>query len=183
MNLANRLTVARLVCIPFIMICLTVDTPFTRWAAMAIFIIASVTDFFDGIIARSRNEITVLGKFLDPLADKALVCTVLVYMVNEQLCDPIVLIVVLIREFIVSGVRMAAVSDGKVVAANLFGKAKTLFQMVALATILGLRALLPQWSGLQMLSQVCCWIIAVLTALSGWTYVWDNREVFKEGNA
>ena len=180
MNLPNKLTVARLCSLPLLMLCLSGTSGPALWGAFIIFVLASFTDWLDGRIARSRNLITNLGKFLDPLADKALVCTVLVYFVAMGYAHPIAVILVLAREFVVSGVRMAAVTEGKVIAANIYGKAKTVFQMVSIGAILALRAIDPAFSWLPLFSNICCWIIAALTAASGAVYVIDNKEVFKE---
>lgn len=180
MNLPNKLTVARLCALPILMVCFAGNSKVALWGTFAIFVAASFTDFLDGKNARSRNLVTALGKFLDPLADKALVSTVLVYFVAMGYAHPVAVIVVLIREFVVSGVRMAAVTKGTVIAANIYGKIKTLFQMVSIGTILGFRAIDPGFSWLPMVSNICCWISAALTLASGATYVVDNREVFKE---
>ncbi len=180
MNLPNKLTVARLCSLPLLMLCFSGGTKAAHWGAFAIFVLASFTDWLDGRIARSQNLVTALGKFLDPLADKALVSTVLVYFVAMGYAHPIAVILVLAREFVVSGVRMAAVTEGKVIAANMFGKVKTAFQMVSIAVILALRAIDPTFAWLPLVSNICCWIIAALTAASGAVYVIDNKEVFKE---
>lgn len=180
MNLPNKLTVARLCSLPFLMLCLAGESKPALWGAFVIFVLASFTDWLDGRIARSQNLVTALGKFLDPLADKALVCTVLVYFVKMGYAHPIAVIIVLAREFVVSGVRMAAVTEGKVIAANMFGKVKTAFQMVSIGAILALRAIEPSFSWLPLVSNICCWVIAALTVASGAVYVIDNKEVFKE---
>ncbi|MBQ9959474.1 MAG: CDP-diacylglycerol--glycerol-3-phosphate 3-phosphatidyltransferase, partial [Oscillospiraceae bacterium] len=140
MNLPNKLTVARLVAVPALMVCFAFESPLALWGAFVLFVVASLTDFLDGRIARARGLITVLGKFLDPLADKALVCTVLVCFVAFGYAAPAAVIIVLAREFVVSGVRMAAVSSGRVIAANMFGKVKTAVQMVGLGAVLFFRA-------------------------------------------
>ncbi len=180
MNLPNKLTVARICSLPVLMLCFSSNSKLSLWGAFLIFVAASFTDFLDGRIARSQNLITNLGKFLDPLADKALVCTVLVYFVAMGYAHPVTVIIVLAREFVVSGVRMAAVTEGKVIAANIYGKIKTAFQMVSIAAILFLRAVNPEFSWLVVTANVCCWIIAALTAASGAVYVIDNKEVFSE---
>ena len=180
MNLPNKLTVARMLSLPVLMLCFAGTSGLALWGAFIIFVAASITDFVDGRIARSRNLVTNLGKFLDPLADKALVCTILVYFVSMGYAHPIAVILVLAREFVVSGVRMAAVTEGRVVAANIYGKAKTAFQMFSIAAILFLRAMDPTFTWLQTVSNICCWIIAALTAASGAVYVVDNKDVFKE---
>ena len=180
MNLPNKLTVGRLVAVPVIMVCMSLDNAAARWAAFALFVLACLTDFLDGKIARSRGLVTNLGKFLDPLADKALVCAVLTYFVQSGFAHPAAVIIVLLREFVVSGVRMAAVTQGRVVAANIFGKIKTAFQMVSMSAILFFAALMPEAGWLVTFSNVCVWIIAALTAASGVVYVVQNRDVFAE---
>ena len=179
-NLPNKLTVARLASLPFLIAFFYLDSPVGRWGVAILFILASITDYLDGRIARSRNLVTSLGKFLDPLADKALVSSVLVCFVEIGYASAAAVIIVLIREFVVSGIRMEAASRGKVVAANIFGKAKTFFQMVSMTVILVLRALYGDVSWLITTSGILCWIIAALTALSGITYVIDNKEFISE---
>lgn len=180
MNLPNKLTVARLAALPFLIGFFYVDSNWARWVVLVLFVLASITDYLDGRIARSRNLVTSLGKFLDPLADKALVSSVLVCFVEIGFASAAAVIVVLVREFVVSGVRMEAANRGKVVAANIFGKAKTLFQMVSMTVVLFLRALCGDVAWLVTTSNILCWIIAVLTALSGIVYVIDNKEVISE---
>jgi CDP-diacylglycerol--glycerol-3-phosphate 3-phosphatidyltransferase len=143
-------------------------------------VLASITDYLDGKIARSRNLVTSLGKFLDPLADKALVSSILVCFVEIGYASAAAVIVVLIREFVVSGIRMEAANRGKVVAANIFGKAKTFFQMVSMTVIFFLRAIYGDVTWLLTTSGILCWIIAVLTALSGIVYVVDNKDIISE---
>ncbi len=180
MNLPNKLTVARLASLPFLIACFYMDSAVGRWGAFVLFVLASITDYLDGKIARERNLVTSLGKFLDPLADKALVSSVLICFVEMGYSTAAAVIIVLVREFVVSGVRMEAASRGIVVAANFFGKAKTMFQMVSLTAALFLRALYGDPAWLVTVSNVLCWIIAVLTALSGIVYVVDNKEIISE---
>ncbi len=180
MNLPNKLTVARLVAVPVIMVCMALEAPWAAWAVFALFVLACITDFLDGQIARKRNLVTDLGKFLDPLADKVLVCTVLTCFVASGYAHPAAVIIVLFREFVVSGIRMNAADKGRVVAANIYGKIKTLFQMVSLSAVLFFRALTPGAEWLPLVSNICVWIIAAITAVSGVTYVIQNRDVIKE---
>ena len=180
MNLPNKLTVGRLCSLPFLIACFYIDSPLGRWGLFGLFVLASITDYLDGKIARSRNLVTSLGKFLDPIADKALVSSVLVCFVEIGYASAAAVIIVLIREFVVSGVRMEAASRGKVVAANIFGKAKTLFQMVSMTVILFLRALYGDPAWLITISNILCWISAVITALSGIVYIIDNKEILSE---
>ncbi len=180
MNLPNKLTVARLLSLPFLIACFYIDSPLGRWGLLILFVLASITDWLDGRIARSRNLVTNLGKFLDPIADKALVSSVLTCFVEIGYASAAAVIIVLIREFIVSGVRMEAASRGKVVAANIFGKAKTMFQMVSMTAILFLRAICGDPAWLITTSNILCWISALITALSGIVYVIDNKEILSE---
>lgn len=179
-NLPNKLTVARLASLPFLIAFFYLDNPIGRWGTVVLFVLASITDYLDGRIARSRNLVTSLGKFLDPLADKALVSSILVCFVEIGYASAAAVIVVLIREFVVSGIRMEAANRGKVVAANIFGKAKTFFQMVSMTVILFLRAIYGDVTWLLTTSGILCWIIAVLTALSGIVYVVDNKDIISE---
>jgi CDP-diacylglycerol--glycerol-3-phosphate 3-phosphatidyltransferase len=179
-NLPNKLTISRLVSLPLLIACFYIDSPLGRWGLLVLFVLASITDYLDGRIARSRNLVTSLGKFLDPIADKALVNSVLVCFVEIGYASAAAVIIILIREFVVSGVRMEAASRGKVVAANIFGKAKTLFQMVSMTVVLFLRAECGDPSWLITTSNILCWISAAITALSGIVYVVDNKEILTE---
>ena len=179
-NLPNKLTISRLASLPFLIACFYVDSPVGRWGTAVLFILASITDYLDGKIARSRNLVTTLGQFLDPLADKALVSSVLVCFVEIGYASAVPVIIVLIREFVVSGIRMEAANRGKVVAANIFGKAKTMFQMVSMTAVLVLRAVYGDTSWLITTSGILCWIIVLLTALSGIVYVIDNKDIISE---
>lgn len=180
MNLPNKLTISRLVSLPFLIACFYIDSPFGRWGLLVLFVLASITDYLDGRIARARNLVTSLGKFLDPIADKALVNSVLVCFVEIGYASAAAVIIILIREFVVSGVRMEAASRGKVVAANIFGKAKTMFQMVSMTAVLFLRAVYGDPAWLITTSNILCWISAAITALSGIVYVVDNKEILTE---
>ncbi len=134
MNLPNKLTLIRVLLIPvFIVFVQFVNLPYAKAIALAVFCIASFTDFLDGYIARKNNLVTDFGKFMDPLADKLLTTVALIYMCVDGICSPIALILILAREFAVSGVRMvAASSGGEVIAANIWGKVKTVLQMVTI---------------------------------------------------
>lgn len=135
MNLPNRLTILRIVLVPFFIAAILIPFPFHYLAALAVFGAASLTDYFDGTIARKRNLVTNFGKFSDPLADKILVLSALLCFVQNGLCDALLVIVVIFREFAVSSVRLMAASEGKVVAANIWGKVKTVTQITAIIII------------------------------------------------
>ena len=165
--------------VPFVFIMLTdVCGPMSKWIALAIFIIASLTDLLDGKIARKYNLVTNFGKFMDPLADKAVSSAVLVMLVGEGLADPVCVILILLREFMVSGVRLSAAGQGRVVAANNWGKLKTGVMNVGIIVILALRSMNVSWIGPVSLAFMVA--SAALAALSGVIYLIQNRDVLRE---
>lgn len=175
MNLANKLTVLRIMLVPIFLICAMIDTTTTNIIALSIFIIASVTDKLDGYIARSRNQITNFGKFMDPLADKLLVTCALILLVEKGIIAAWVVVVIIAREFIVSGLRTLAASQGVVIAASNWGKLKTVIQMIAI--IMGLLSLVynPEW--LNIITQVTIYIAAVITIVSGVDYFIKGKDI------
>lgn len=175
MNLANKLTVLRIMLVPIFLICAMIDTTTTNIIALSIFIIASVTDKLDGYIARSRNQITNFGKFMDPLADKLLVTCALILLVEKGIIAAWVVVVIIAREFIVSGLRTLAASQGVVIAASNWGKLKTVIQMIAI--IMGLLSLVynPEW--LNTITQVTIYIAAVITIVSGVDYFIKGKDI------
>jgi len=137
MNLANKLTIGRIFLVPvFLLFIAAKGIPYGTFIATGIFIIASLTDKLDGYIARSRNQITTFGKFMDPLADKLLVTAALISLVELQVVPSWAAIVIIAREFAVSGLRTIAASDGKVIAASWWGKIKTVIQIIAIILLL-----------------------------------------------
>ena len=174
MNLANKLTMLRVVMIPAFVIVLYADFEGCRYVALALFAIASFTDFLDGYIARSRNLVTDCGKFMDPLADKVLVMTAMLMFVSWGQMPAWVLAVVLARELAVSGLRMIAATEGKVIAAAWSGKVKTASTMVCI--ILMLLPIPP------VLNTVCWGIILVTTVYSGVEYFTKNKHVIDWSN-
>ncbi len=172
MNTANKLTLLRIALIPVFLIILYWGFPYANWVALAVFIIASVTDFADGYIARSRNMITDFGKFMDPLADKMLTMAAMCWFVQNGEMFGWVLALVLLREFAVSGMRLVAVEQGKVIAAAWSGKIKTASTMVCICLMLAFNA---AW--LDMLSQI---VILVTTLYSGVEYFIKNKDVFSK---
>ena len=179
MNLPNKLTIFRVILIPFFIVFLLVpDMPFLpstewgEWIALAIFVIASLTDMLDGKIARKYNLITDFGKFMDPLADKCLVMAALCWFVETGDMVGWVLAAVLLREFAVSGMRLIAVEKGRVIAAGWSGKVKTASTMVCICLMLfGI----PHW-----LNLACQGVILVTTVYSGVEYFVKNWDVFSE---
>lgn len=197
MNVPNRLTLLRIALVPVFVAFMCVEAIPLRFVwALLVFIAASVTDLLDGKIARKRNLITNFGKFLDPLADKILVASALVCFVELKWTASWVVIIILLREFAVSGVRLAAVSSEKntVIPANMWGKVKTVFTMVSIITILfmhilmsfnliyDLSALIPgiNLSGLafpvQIISDILMYLTAAITLVSGVKYIYDYRS-------
>lgn len=137
MNLPNKLTVLRVILIPFFLVALLVDAiPGGKWIALAIFCIASITDTLDGQIARRRNLVTNFGKFMDPLADKLLVCSAMIAMIDLGRIPSWVVIIIIAREFIISGFRLIASDNGVVIAAGWWGKVKTVVQMVMIIVLI-----------------------------------------------
>lgn len=187
MNLPNKLTLARIVLVPVFMVLAQMSQYGTEnfssvWylAAGIVFAVASFTDFLDGYLARKWNLVTDFGKFADPLADKLLTTVALLYMMRDGVCSLWVVAIILAREFAVAGVRMVAASSNKVIAANMWGKVKTVLQMVTVLFYYFAAAFAGSTSiGLIfMITQVLCWAVAVVTLLSGGIYLWQNRECF-----
>lgn len=178
MNLPNKLTILRVIMIPFFVLALLYnggENQTLRYVAAAIFIIASLTDMLDGKIARKYNLVTNFGKFMDPLADKLLVCSALICLVELKELPAWMVIVIISREFIISGFRLVASDNGVVIAASYWGKFKTTFQMIAVVLlILGIPAL-------SMVTTAVVWIALVLTVISLVDYITKNVNVLKEG--
>ena len=172
MNTANKLTILRVFLIPVFLLVLYLQVPGANYWALAIFIAASLTDTLDGYIARHYNQVTDFGKFMDPLADKCLVVAAMLWFVEIGQMPGWALLVVIIREFSVSGLRMVAADKGRVIAAGWSGKVKTASTMVCICLMLfGI----PHW-----LNLVCQGIILVTTVYSGVEYFAKNWDVFQE---
>lgn len=194
MNLPNKLTLLRIILVPFFIIAMLVNFTFHYLVAGCIFGIASVTDTLDGKIARSRNLVTDFGKFADPLADKILVLTALVCFLQVGLLGSfgaIPVIIVLFREFAVSGIRLVAASSGKVVAANIWGKIKTVSQMVGISVIFAMQVVLEVLNAMKIstgfVSEVfyyigngLIWLSTLFTLISGIIYLKDNIGFLKD---
>lgn len=178
MNLANKITIARIFLIPIFMVFLLAKIPYGVTIAALIFIIAALTDSLDGYIARSKNQITKLGKFMDPLADKLLVTAALVSLVQMDKLSAWVVVVIISREFVVSVFRAIAAAEGIVIAASPWGKAKTVSQIVAIISIL-LNNYPFNLFGFPFAS-LAIWIAVILTIISGIDYVYSNRRVLKQ---
>ena len=206
MNLPNKLTLTRILLVPVFMVFVSLTQIGTEdfnptWYLVAgiVFAAASFTDFLDGHLARKWNMVTDFGKFADPLADKLLTTVAFIYMLRDGVCSPVVLCIILAREFAVSGLRMVAAGakDGKVIAANMWGKVKTVLQMLTIIFyyfgtvestgmfhfIFYYFGTALTWGNSVMIGADCvflsywlCWLVAVATAISGIKYLWDNRS-------
>ena len=190
MNLPNKLTLTRIILVPVFMIFVSltsrdsiVDGNFNATfylLAGIVFAAASFTDFLDGHLARKWHMVTDFGKFADPLADKLLTTVAFIYMMRDGVCSPVVLCIILAREFAVSGLRMVAAGakDGKVIAANMWGKVKTVLQMLTILFYYFTVSLTGNVLGQQCadIASVLCWVVAAVTAISGIKYLWDNRS-------
>ncbi len=175
MNLPNKLTMFRVVLIPFFVVLLLVDiTPYDNWIALVIFIVASLTDLLDGKIARKYNLVTNFGKFMDPLADKLLVCSALICLVEMERIAAWMVIVIIAREFIISGFRLVASDNGVVIAASYWGKFKTTFQMVMICLMIA------DLEALSLLTAIVTWAAVILTVVSLVDYLVKNRSVMQE---
>ncbi len=179
MNLPNKLTILRVLLIPFFVFFLLVPVvPCSNYVAVAIFIIASLTDLADGKIARKYNLVTNFGKFMDPLADKLLVCSAMICLVATGQLAAWMVIVIISREFIISGFRLVAADNGVVIAASYWGKFKTTFQMLMIIV------LILDFPGrvFEILGICLTWIALILTVVSLCDYLIKNRAVLKEQN-
>ncbi|MBQ1870641.1 MAG: CDP-diacylglycerol--glycerol-3-phosphate 3-phosphatidyltransferase [Lachnospiraceae bacterium] len=176
MNLPNKLTVFRVLLIPIFVLFMQPFMPYGDVIALIIFIVASLTDLFDGKIARKYNLITNFGKLMDPLADKLLVCTAMLCLMDIDRLPAIAVIIIIAREFIISAVRLVAASENVVIAASMWGKAKTVSQMT-MVIILLLHFSWPYYNYLELLSII---VATALTVISLVDYLIKNRFVFKE---
>lgn len=176
MNLPNKLTMMRVLLIPVFVVALLVPIGISwqKWIALAIFIVASLTDLADGKIARKYNLVTNFGKFMDPLADKLLVCAALVCLVSLERIPAWVVIIIISREFIVSGLRLIAVDQGVVIAASMWGKVKTVFQMTMIILMLA------DIAQLALITAIVMWIALVLTVVSLADYIIKNIHLIND---
>ncbi len=180
MNLPNKLTVLRVILIPFFVAAVLFDegdSQIFRYLAASIFIVASLTDMLDGKIARKYNLVTNFGKFMDPLADKLLVCAALICLVELEQLPAWMVIVIVSREFIISGFRLVAAEQGIVIAASYWGKFKTTFQMVMIIVLI-----LDLGGVFDLIGQILVWISLILTVVSLIDYLIKNKHVILEGN-
>ena len=178
MNLPNKLTVLRVIMVPFIVFFMLTDVggAANKWIALALFVIASLTDMLDGKIARKYNLVTNFGKFMDPLADKLLVCSAMICLIPSGKLNTAIVIVIIAREFIISGFRLVASDSGIVIAASYWGKFKTVFQMAMIIV------LIADFGGVfDIIGEILVWIALALTVISLIDYIWKNRQVLTHG--
>lgn len=181
MNLPNKLTMIRVLLIPIIVAVMMIDVSWFDLLALILFIIGSVTDFVDGKIARKRNLVTDFGKLMDPLADKMMVISVLMMFVAQNRINAIPVIVIVVRELAVTGLRAVAASSqngGKVIAASIWGKAKTMSQMITVI-LLFLNVYITKITSFPI-TDIGVWIMTILTIISGAEYFIQAKECFKD---
>ncbi len=183
MNLPNKLTVFRVMLIPvFVFFMLVPDIPGAKWYALLFFCLASVTDFFDGYLARKNNLVTDFGKFMDPLADKLLICSALIALCSNGRFPAWIVIVIIAREFTISGFRLIASDNGRVISASMWGKVKTVVQMFAVIFLIcdfnnvsgtGLKGT----GAVYVIEQCFIYLAMALTVISLIDYIIKNRDV------
>lgn len=176
MNLPNKLTIFRVILIPFFVFFMLAPnmTGYNNYIAVAIFIVASLTDMLDGKIARKYNLVTNFGKFMDPLADKLLVCSAMICLIQTGQLAAWIVVIIIAREFIISGFRLIASDNGVVIAASYWGKFKTTFQMVMICLMIA------NIEALSVLTTIVMWVALVLTVVSLVDYLMKNKDVLKD---
>lgn len=175
MNLPNKLTMMRVILIPVYLVLWHLEFPGNNYAALAVFIVASLTDLLDGHIARKYNLVTDFGKFMDPLADKLLVCSALICLIEMDRIPAWIVIIIISREFIISGFRLVAADNKVVIAANYWGKFKTTFQMIMVCLMI------VNIEELAVLTQIIMWVAVILTVISLIDYLVKNKSVLFDG--
>ena len=191
MNLPNKLTVSRLILTAIFLLAMFVEFPFHITAALVLFVAASLTDLFDGIIARRRNLVTDFGKLMDPLADKVLICSAFIAFIELEWMPAWMVIVIVARELAITGLRLLAASKNIVLAAERQGKNKTISQITAAIALLVTHShadwgIVGQLFAFEIaghawawwVAEISKWVAVALTALSGFLYLWKNREVY-----
>ena len=186
MNFPNQLTLGRLVLCAFFVAAFSLEIPYAMTAALFIFVAASLTDWLDGHLARKWNEVTDLGKLLDPLADKVLISAALIGLLRFHVVPMWMVVAIITREFLITGLRTLAAGKGYIMEAEKLGKHKTISQIVAIIALLVIDAKNEWPSWLQNVLQgwsvpftaIALWVTVVLTAASGLIYLWRNREIY-----
>ena len=178
MNLPNKLTVLRVIMVPFFVFFMLTDVggAANKWIALVIFCVASLTDMLDGKIARARNLVTNFGKFMDPLADKLLVCSAMICLIPSGKLAAWIVIVIIAREFIISGFRLVASDAGIVIAASYWGKFKTVSQMFMILVLIA-----DLGGAFDLIGTILIWVSLILTIVSLFDYVAKNVQVLTQG--
>lgn len=180
MNLPNKLTLLRVVLVPIFLLFMGIGAQWSTIIGLVVFVAASITDMLDGKIARSQNLVTTFGKFADPLADKMLTTAAFLVFMAKGYIGPWPIFIILVREFAVSGIRLAAAADGKVIAASMWGKVKTVTQMAAI--IIGILLMcIPSITDMVagLIIQILVWISVLFTIISGIDYIVKNKQLLK----
>ena len=177
MNLPNKLTILRILLVPFIILCFYLPPSWGMWVAVVLFIVASVTDTVDGRYARAHNMVTDFGKFMDPIADKLLVNSVLIMLTAQGKVPPVVTILFIFREFAISGLRLVAASKGVVLAAGNLGKIKTTLQDIALPFLMVGHV----WKVFRIVGLILLYVSLIMSLWSGWDYVYKNKNLIQQG--
>ena len=180
MTLPNILTCVRVLLIPVFMVLAYQNNMPCDIAALIVYVVACLTDYVDGYLARKNNQVTNFGKFMDPVADKLLVMAALLIFIEDGTIPAWAVAIILGREFIVSALRMVAASEGLVIAANMWGKAKTMVTMIVLIFLLCRFPAISLFAGLT-LQDLGVYVMVAITAISGYTYLKDNFAIFKDG--
>ena len=176
MNLPNKLTILRILLVPFIILCFYLPPSWGMWVAVVLFIVAAATDTVDGRYARSHNMVTDFGKFMDPIADKLLVNSVLVMLTAQGKVPPVVTILFIAREFVISGLRLVAAGKGVILAAGNLGKIKTTLQDIALPFLM----VGGCWKPFKIIGLILLYASLVMSVWSGWDYVYRNRKLIEQ---
>ncbi|HHY81055.1 MAG TPA: CDP-diacylglycerol--glycerol-3-phosphate 3-phosphatidyltransferase [Clostridiales bacterium] len=180
MNLANKITLLRIILIPLFIVFMLVPFKYSNFVAVFVFIAAACTDTLDGYIARKRNEVTNFGKFIDPLADKLLVTSALVCLVETGKVSSAAAIIIISREFVITGFRLLAVTEGIIIAASWWGKIKTITQIIAIAALI-LDNFPFRYVGIPF-DQIALYVSVIITIVSGVDYIYKNRNLFYSEN-
>lgn len=175
MNTANKITLIRIALVPLFIILWKIPSSLCHWLAAITFVVAAITDGVDGYVARHYNQVTNFGKFIDPLADKLLVTAALICFVADGSMPDWVTVVILAREFMVTSLRTVAVAQNVVIAASIWGKIKTVVQIVLVVAIM----ILPDYPIFEILKQILIYAALIITVLSGADYMWKNRACIK----
>ena len=174
MTTANKITIFRVILIPVFLVLMYLRFPGHTYWAFGVFVLASLSDFADGYIARHYNQVSDFGKFMDPLADKLLVCSAMIALIEMNRIPSWVVIIIIAREFIISGFRLIASDNGVVIAASYWGKFKTTFQMVMICLMIA------NIEALSVLTTIVMWVALVLTVVSLVDYLMKNKDVLKD---